>query len=49
MILSLDEDHVDVKQVEVIQKKLSAAASEVTKLKTWMLEHLPPVKDENDH
>jgi len=46
LILGLDENHVDIKQVEQIQRKLSTAASEVTKLKTWMLENLPPVKEE---
>lgn len=48
MILALDESHLDVKQIEAISKRLSLAATEVTKLKTWMLGNLPPIQDD-DH
>ena len=41
LMLALDESHVDVKDVERIQKKLSLAANEMTKLRTWMVENLP--------
>lgn len=49
-ILGLDEKKITLAQVESIQKNLSLAASEMTKLRTYMVEHaLKPETEDNNN
>lgn len=47
-MMKLDEAHIKLKDVEFMQKKLSQAAQEMTKLRAYMIEN-QPVKPEPDH